>query len=59
MKAVGKNLIINIVKEGTTKTKGGLLLAENQREDIRYVEASIVSYGACIALNSTSSPKPL
>ena len=35
MKAVGKNLIIEQVKEGTTKTKGGLLLAENQREDIR------------------------
>ena len=33
MKAVGKNLIINVTKEGTTKTKGGLLLAENQRED--------------------------
>ena len=45
MKAVGKNLIINIIKEGNTKTKGGLLLAENQREDIRYVEASIVSVG--------------
>ena len=45
MKAVGKNLIINVEKEGTTKTKGGLLLAENQREDIRYVEASIVSIG--------------
>ena len=45
MKAVGKNLIINITKEGTTKTKGGLLLAENQREDIRYVEANIVSVG--------------
>jgi len=45
MRAVGKNLIINIIKEGTTKTKGGLLLAENQREDIRYVEASIVSVG--------------
>ena len=45
MKAVGRNLIINVTKEGTTKTKGGLLLAENQREDIRYVEASIVSVG--------------
>ena len=45
MKAVGKNLIINIVKEGTTKTKGGLLLAENQREDIRYLEAVIISVG--------------
>ena len=45
MKAVGKNLIIEQVKEGTTKTKGGLLLAENQREDIRYVEAVIISVG--------------
>ena len=45
MKAIGRNLIINKIKEGTTKTKGGLLLAENQREDIRYVEASIVSVG--------------
>ena len=45
MKAVGKNLIIEQVKEGTTKTKGGLLLAENQREDIRYLEAVIISVG--------------
>lgn len=45
MKAVGKNLIIEQVKEGTTKTKGGLLLAENQREDIRYIEAVIISVG--------------
>ena len=46
MKAIGRNLIINKAKEGTTKTKGGLLLAENQREDIRYVEATVVSVGA-------------
>ena len=45
MKAVGKNLIIKIKKEGTTKTKGGLLLAENQREDIRYVQATVISVG--------------
>ncbi len=45
MKAVGKNLIISVAKEGTTKTKGGLLLAESQREDIRYVEASVISIG--------------
>ena len=48
MKAIGKNLIIQKTKEGTTKTKGGLLLAENQREDIRYVEAIIVSVGSDI-----------
>ena len=45
MKAIGRNLIIEKIKEGTTKTKGGLLLAENQREDIRYTEADILSVG--------------
>lgn len=45
MKAIGKCLIIKKVKEGTTETKGGLLLAENQREDIRYVEAQVMSIG--------------
>ena len=45
MKAIGRNLIINKIKEGTTKTKGGLLLAETHRDDIRYVEASVVSSG--------------
>ena len=45
MKAIGRNIIINKIKEGTTATKGGLLLAENQREDIRYTEASIISIG--------------
>ena len=45
MKAIGRNLIISKTKEGTTKTKGGLLLAENQREDIRYVKADVVSVG--------------
>jgi chaperonin GroES len=45
MKAVGKCLIIEKIKEGTTKTKGGLLLAENQREDIRYLQAKVLSIG--------------
>jgi len=45
MKAVGKCLVIEKTKEGTTKTKGGLLLAENQREDIRYLQAKVLSIG--------------
>lgn len=45
MRAIGKNLIIQKIKEGTTATKGGLLLAENQREDIRYVEAKVLYVG--------------
>jgi co-chaperonin GroES (HSP10) len=45
MKAIGRNLIIKKIKEGTTKTKGGLLLSENQRDDIRYIEAEVLSIG--------------
>ena len=46
MKAIGRNVIIQKVKEGTTKTKGGLLLAESHRDDIRYIEANVISIGA-------------
>ena len=45
MKAIGRNLIIKAVKQGVSETKGGLLLAEKQREDIRYEEATIISAG--------------
>jgi co-chaperonin GroES (HSP10) len=45
MKAIGKNLIIEKLKEGTTTTKGGLMLAENQREDIRYIQAKVLEIG--------------
>jgi len=45
MKAIGRNIIIKKAKEGTTKTKGGLLLAETHRDDIRYVEATVISSG--------------
>ena len=49
MKAIGRNLIINKAKKGTTKTEGGLLLAESQRDDIRYVQATVVSSGDEVA----------
>jgi chaperonin GroES len=45
MRAIGRNLIIEKLKEGTTKTKGGLMLAENQREDIRYIQAKVLEVG--------------
>ena len=45
MKAIGRNLIIEAVKQGVAETKGGLLLAERQREDIRYEEAKVISVG--------------
>tara|TARA_Y100000114_G_scaffold85591_1_gene79116 strand:+ start:62 stop:322 length:261 start_codon:yes stop_codon:yes gene_type:complete len=45
MKAVGRNLIIQKVEENITKSKGGLLLSKNDRSDIRYIEAVVVSVG--------------
>lgn len=49
MKAIGKNLVILKKKEGATKTKGGLLLAETHKDDIRYHKAVIVSAGTEVA----------
>ncbi len=46
MKAIGNNLIVKPYKAGVTKTKGGLFLAEKQREDIRYEEGIVLSAGS-------------
>lgn len=48
MRAVNNNIIIKKLKEGTAETKGGLLLAENHREDIRYTEAKVISVGEAV-----------
>ncbi len=45
MKAVGRYLIIKKVEENITKSEGGLLLSKNDRSDIRYIEAQVVSIG--------------
>ena len=45
MKAVGKYIVIDPIKEVDTKTKGGLILAESQREDIRYRRAKVIKPG--------------
>ena len=45
MKAIGKNIVVLPVKETETRTKGGLLLAEAHREDIRYRMAKVVTIG--------------
>ena len=48
MKAVGNNLIIQKTEENITKSEGGLLLNKNDRADIRYIEANIISVGDTI-----------
>ena len=45
MKAVGKYIVIEPIKEVNTKTEGGLILAESQREDVRYRKAKVVTVG--------------
>ena len=45
MKAIGKYVVITPVKEDGTQTKGGLLLAENHREDVRYREGKVITVG--------------
>jgi len=48
MKAIGRNLIIEKEKQGSSKTEGGLILGEKQREDLRYNKAKVISIGADI-----------
>tara|TARA_X000001388_G_scaffold74863_1_gene68580 strand:+ start:4120 stop:4389 length:270 start_codon:yes stop_codon:yes gene_type:complete len=46
MKAVGKYIVISPKKEVSVKTKAGLILGEDQREDVRYREADVVAVGS-------------
>ena len=50
MKAVGKCIVINPIKEVNTTTKGGLILAEKQREDVRYRRAKVVEPGSDVSV---------
>ena len=36
MRAIGNNLVIKKIEESNQSTKGGLLLTEKQREDVRF-----------------------
>ncbi len=45
MRAIGKYIVINPVKESVVKTKGGLILGEKDREDVRYRQAEVITVG--------------
>ena len=45
MKAVGRNLIIQKIEQNIKKSQGVLLLNKNDRSDIRYIEAKVISVG--------------
>jgi co-chaperonin GroES (HSP10) len=43
MEAIGNYVVLEEILETSTKTQGGLELAEKHREDIRYRRANIIS----------------
>ena len=50
MKAVGKFIVIDPIKETDVTTKGGLILAEKQREDVRYRRAKVIEPGSDVSV---------
>lgn len=50
MRALGKYLIVEEIKEDVKETSGGLLLAEKHREDTRYRKGVIKSVGTDITV---------
>jgi len=50
MKAIGKYIVIDPIKDVDVTTKGGLILAESQREDIRYRRAKVIKPGSDVSL---------
>ena len=45
MRAIGKYIVIEPIKENDTVTQGGLILAEKQREDVRFQLAKVIKVG--------------
>ena len=45
MKAVGKYIVVDEIKEKTSKTEGGLLLSDKQKENIRYKIGDVIKVG--------------
>ena len=50
MKAIGRYIVINPIKEVDATTKGGLILAEKQREDVRYRRAKVIEPGSDVSV---------
>ena len=50
MKAIGKYVVIEPIKGVDVQTKGGLILAEKQREDVRYRRAKVLEPGSDVSV---------
>ena len=53
MRAIRNNLIIKKIEEQNQSTKGGLLLTEKQREDVRFQKAEVIKIGDEVVLYGT------
>ena len=45
MRAIGNNLVIKKIEKPNKTTKGGLILSEKQREDVRFQKAEVIKVG--------------
>ena len=45
MRTIGKYMLIQPVKEGSTKNESGLILSDAHKDDIRYREAKVSRIG--------------
>jgi co-chaperonin GroES (HSP10) len=45
MRTIGKYMLIQPVKEGSTKNESGLILSDAHKDDIRYREAKVSKVG--------------
>ena len=48
MKAIGKYIVIDPIKDDNTKTEGGLILAESHKSDLRYKKAEVLVTGTSV-----------
>ena len=52
MRAIGNNLVIKKIEKPNETTKGGLILSEKQREDVRFQKAEVIK--VCLLYTSPS-----
>ena len=50
MRAIGNNLVIKKIEKPNQSTKGGLLLTEKQREDVRFQKAEVIKVGETVVV---------
>ena len=48
MRAIGNNLVIKKIEKPNQSTKGGLLLTDKQREDVRFQKAEVIKVGETV-----------